>query len=112
MAAIVPILKALLPHVTQIATIAIPAFTKKPPVATVDPVVARQIEELQAAVTHNAESIQVLAEQLQRSLEGIDQGAAVLQAEIVRLRRVVWIVGGVAVAALVLALWLVLGATR
>lgn len=106
MAAIVPILKALLPHITQIAAIAIPAFTKKPSIAPVDPVVARQIEELQTAVTHNAESIQQLAEKLRQSLEGIDQGAATLQKEIARLRRLLQIAVGIALTSLLLAVWL------
>jgi hypothetical protein len=108
MAAIVPILKALLPHITQIASIAIPAFTKKPPVAPADPVLARQIEELQAAVTHNAESIHVLAEKLRQSIEGIDQGAVMLQAEIVRLKRLVGIAVSLAAVSLVLAAWLLI----
>lgn len=108
MAAIVPILKALLPHITQIASIAIPAFTKKPPVAPIDPIVARQIEELQAAVTHNAESIHVLAEKLQQSIVGIDQGAVVLQAEITKMKRLLRIAVGFAVVSLLLAGWLLL----
>jgi len=106
MAVIVPILKAILPHITQIASIAIPAFTKKPSVALTDPIIARQIEELQAAVTHNAESIHVLAEKLQQTIVGIDQGAVVLQVELARMKRLVWFAAGVALISLFLAGWL------
>jgi hypothetical protein len=108
MAAILPFLKAVLPHVSHIASIAIPAFTKKPPVAAVDPIVARQIEELQAAATHNAESIHVLAENLEQSIEGINQGAITLQAEIVRLRRLVFVALSLAALSLMAVGWLTL----
>lgn len=109
MAAILPFLKAVLPHVTHIASIAIPAFTKKPSVAAVDPVVARQIEELQAAATHNAESIHVLAEKLGQSIEGINQGAVTVQAEITRLKRLVAVALAIAAVSLATTGWLVLG---
>lgn len=107
MAAILPILKAILPHVTQIATIAIPAF-KKPPQTRLDPVVAEQIEELQSAVTKNAESIHVLAEKLRQSIQGIDEGATTLQKEIAKLKKLILMSSTVALAALALALWLAL----
>ncbi len=108
MAVLLPLLKAVLPHVTQIATLAIPAFTKKPEVAKVDPVVAKQIEELQAAATKNAESIHVLAEKLQQSIQGVDEGAGALQKEITALKKWVLLSTGVAALALILALWLAL----
>jgi hypothetical protein len=107
MAAIVPILKALLPHVTQIATVAIPAFTKKPDVVKVDPLVARQIEELQSAATKNAESIHVLADQLQLTIQGIEQGAEKLQHDLAKMKTLLivsWILSGAAVGIAVLAL--------
>lgn len=73
---ILPIIKAVAPYVAKIATAAIPAFTSKPTeVAKSDPVIAKQIEELQAAATQNAESIRVLAEKLQQAIEGIEAAA-------------------------------------
>lgn len=108
MAAIVPILKALLPHVAQIATVAIPAFTKKPGVDKVDPVVAQQIEELQSAATKNAESIHVLAEKLQLTIQGIEQGADKIQRDMAKLRTLLifsWVLSGVAVGVAIIALW-------
>jgi hypothetical protein len=75
---ILPILKAVMPYIAQVATAAIPAFTSKPEAAKSDPVVSNQIEELQTAATQNAQSIQVLAEKLNQAiqdLEGAVQGA-------------------------------------
>ena len=79
MPAWLPLIKASIPYVAQIVTTAIPAFTSKPPESKTDPVVAKQIEELQTAVTKNAESIHVLAEKLQQTIEGIDGAASTLQ---------------------------------
>lgn len=67
-----PILKAVLPYVAQIATAAIPAFTAKPEAAKSDPVVAMQIEELQAAATQNAQSIHTLADKMQLAIQGLE----------------------------------------
>lgn len=73
---ILPIIKALAPYVAKVATAAIPAFTSKPEEnAKIDPVTAKQIEELQAAATQNAESIHVLAEKLQQAIEYIESAA-------------------------------------
>lgn len=73
---ILSIIKAVAPYVAQIATEAMPAFTSKPEaIAKSDPIIAKQIEELQAAATQNAESIQVLAENLQQAMQGIEAAA-------------------------------------
>jgi len=73
---ILPIIKAVAPYLAQVATSAIPAFTSKPAeIAKSDPIVAKQIEELQAAATQNAESIHVLAEKLQQAIQGIESAA-------------------------------------
>jgi hypothetical protein len=87
MAAWLPVIKASLPYVTQIITAAIPAFTSKPINEKADELVPKQIAELQAAVTHNAEAVKGLATQLKDTIEGIDQSAVKLQAELTRLRR-------------------------
>jgi hypothetical protein len=87
MAAWLPVIKASLPYVTQIVTAAIPAFTSKPGNTPPDEVVPKQIEELQAAVTHNAEAVKGLATQLKETIEAIDQSAVRLEAELARQRR-------------------------
>jgi hypothetical protein len=75
MAAWLPALKAVLPYVTNIVTAAIPAFTARKGRDRSDGVTADQIAELQGAATHNAESVKVLAEQLQRTVTAVEQGA-------------------------------------
>lgn len=70
-----PIIKAVAPYIAQIASAAIPAFTAKSDAAKLDPVLAKQIEELQAAATHNSQSIQVLADKMQQAIEGIESAA-------------------------------------
>lgn len=103
MPAWIPILKVSLPYITQIVSTAIPAFTYRTASGKVDPIVAQQIEELQTAVTTNAESVHVLAEKLQLTIEGIDGAAQRLQKELVRMK---WLLAGtttVALAALVVA---------
>jgi hypothetical protein len=77
-----PILKALAPYIAEVARSAIPAFTAKPALAKADPVVAKQIEELQAAATHNAESIHVLAEKLQLAIQNIETAAREAQKQV------------------------------
>lgn len=83
MPAWLPLLKASLPYITQIVATAAPAFTAR---QGTDPVVTQQIEELQQAVTNNAESIQLLAEKLQQTIQGIDEAAATLQRQVMMFR--------------------------
>ena len=64
--AYIPIIKALGPYLLPIINSAIPAFTSKAGLAKTNPVVAQQVQELQDAVIKNAESLQTLAEQLQK----------------------------------------------
>jgi hypothetical protein len=87
MAVWLPALKALLPYITQIVTAAIPAFTTRSDQARAAEVVPRQIQELQAAVTHNAESVKILADQLQQAITSIDAAVAAAEREMGLLRR-------------------------
>ena len=73
--AFLPIFKAVVPYLAQIATAAIPAFTSKTTAAKSDAVLAHQIEELQAAATQNANSLHVLAEKMQQAIQELE-GAA------------------------------------
>jgi hypothetical protein len=97
MAVWLPILKASLPYITQLVTAAIPAFTSKSTTEKAADIVPKQIAELQSAVTHNAESVKTLAAQMKEAIESIDAGAAALQQEVKRVKRL-------AAAAIVLAL--------
>lgn len=105
MPAWLPLLKASLPYVAQIVTTAVPAFTSKPETSKqTDPVVAQQIEELQSAVTNNAESIHVLAEKLQQTIEGIDMAAADLQKKLAKTRQYLMLATSTAILALIVAI--------
>jgi hypothetical protein len=101
-----PALKALLPYATQIVTAAIPAFTKKADRGKTEDVVPQQIQELQTAVTHNAESLKLLATQLQQVITGLESGAAKIDNEIRAIKRLC--LGAVALSILALALCAVL----
>ncbi|WP_150305083.1 hypothetical protein [Pseudomonas saliphila] len=103
MPAWLPLLKTTLPYVTQIVATAIPAFTSKPDASKADPVLARQIEELQTAATKNAESIHTLAENFERTVLGIDDAAAKLQQEVDRLQKLVMFSSAVSLVAVVVA---------
>lgn len=107
MAAWLPALKALLPYVAQVVTVAVPVFTKKAEKGRADEIVPQQIQELQGAVTRNAESLKLLADQLQQAIATIDAGAVRIERE---MRTVRWLcvasmlTAGVAVALAALAL--------
>jgi len=75
----IPILKAALPYVTTIVTSAMPVFTARKEQEKANDLVSRQIAELQDAVTANAASVKLLAEQLQRTLSAVEQGAGSLE---------------------------------
>jgi len=77
-----PIFKALAPYIAEVARTAIPAFTAKPALTKADPVLAKQIEELQAAATHNAESLHVLADKLQLAIQNIESAAQEAQKQV------------------------------
>lgn len=97
-----PIIKVVAPYIAQVATAAIPAFTAKPDAAITDPVVAQQIEELQAAATQNAESIHLLADNLQKTIQGLE-AAAIESRRQARLLKI-WLgisLGGAGIALLV-----------
>ena len=85
MAAWLPALKALLPYATQIVTAAIPAFTRK--TGTAQDVIPEQIQELQSAVVHNAESVKILATQMQQVITGIESGAVRIERDMRTLKR-------------------------
>lgn len=101
-----PLLKASLPYVTQIVATAIPAFTSKPPTEKsekVDDVTAQQISELQSAVTQNAESIHVLAEKLQQTIQGIEVASIELQKKVIFFKRLAFFAIAIATVSIIIA---------
>jgi len=101
---VLPIIKAVAPYLAQIATAAIPAFTSKPAATKDDGVIARQIEELQAAVTQNAESIHMLAEKLQQAIEGVEVAAQEARKEVAAYRMMLFAALGLSGIAILLCL--------
>ncbi|MDX1678506.1 hypothetical protein [Arsukibacterium sp.] len=99
---LIPLIKALGPYLTTIATTAIPAFTKKPAVQS-DPVQAQQISELQQAVTKNSQSLHTLAEQLQKVIALAEEASAAAERQIAVYKALVVGSALTAVAAIVLA---------
>ena len=96
MALLIPVLRAVLPHLGTILSAASPAFSSR----TADP----EIAELRAAVSRNAAHTKELAEQLERTVTALDATARVAEA---RLRLALWMAGGalaLAAVALVMAI--------
>lgn len=109
MAAFIPALKIALPYISQIVTATVPMFTSRPANGKSDELVSKQIQELQTAVTQNAESVKGMATQWKDTMESLDSAAARMQKEIVVLRRLAYGSTAVAVVAVVLALVAVAG---
>jgi hypothetical protein len=102
-----PLIKAVAPYVAQIATAAIPAFTSKPAeIAKTDPVIARQIEELQAAATQNAQSVHVLAEKLQEAIQGIEVAAQDVKKQVATYKAMLLVALGLAGLSMLLSIYL------
>jgi len=98
-----PVLKTVLPYVANIVTTAIPVFTSKRDQDQAA-LVAQQIAELQSAAKGNAESVRLLAEQLQRTIEGLEAAAAAAERSLLLARRLALAAAILAIAACVLSL--------
>lgn len=81
----IPALKAVLPHVGAIISVATPVFTKKKVDATADQTLQQQISELQAAASQNSAQIRELAEQLQGTVAALEQAASTAEAKLQRV---------------------------
>jgi len=78
---LIPALKAVLPHIGTIVSVAVPAFTRKRADAAENQntLQQQQIAELQAAAAQNATNIKHLAEQLQVTVTALEQAAAMAE---------------------------------
>ena len=74
MAVWIPVLKAALPYVSNLVATALPVFTSKKEQDASAELVARQIAELQTAVTGNAEAVKGLAAQLEKTITALEAG--------------------------------------
>lgn len=93
---LLPALKAVLPHVGTILSAAAPVFTKKSADAPANQttLLQQQITELQTAASRNDRHIKELAEQIQKTVEALEDGAALAE------RRHRWILA-VSIAAMI-----------
>lgn len=74
---LIPALKAVLPHIGTIVSVALPAFTQKKTGSTENQValLQQQVAELQAAASQNAAHVRDLAGQLQLTVTALEQAA-------------------------------------
>lgn len=100
---LLPAVKLILPHVGNILAAAKPVFTKRREAAD-QATVQQQIAELQQAATENAALIKELAEQLQTTVNALEQAAAATQERVRRLYAISVIAMLVALAALLVAI--------
>lgn len=109
---LIPAVKAILPFVSPIVASALPVFTtRKSDEATAaqSDVLQRQITELQAAASQNALHVKELAEQLQKTVAALEQGAAVAESRFRRVAALCGVAIVVSVAAIGLSLTAMLG---
>lgn len=97
-------LGAALPYIESIAKIALPVFRQRRSDKQAAESLQRQIEELQTAVTHNAEHVRALAQQLQTTITALEQAGAELAEAQRRQQRWALAALGLGAVALVLAL--------
>ena len=101
---LVPAVKAILPYLSSIITAAVPVFTtrKSDEAAAKANLQQKQIAELQSAASQNAVHIKELAEQLQKTVAALEQGASLAEA---RFRRVaVLCIGAIVVSCIALGI--------
>lgn len=104
-----PIIKAVAPYVAQVAAYAIPAFTAKPEEAIkADPVLVKQIEELQKAATQNAKSIHVLAENMQQAITGFETAAEEAKKQVKTYRNLLFLSLGMSAISVLICVYLLL----
>jgi len=105
---LIPTLKAILPHVSDVVSAVRPAFTRKKAggAAVPEDLPQQQIAELQAAATQNAGHIRELAAQLESTVTALEQAAALADA---RLRRAI-VLCAVAMTISIVSLFIALAA--
>jgi hypothetical protein len=97
---LIPAVKAILPFVTPIVSSALPVFTTRKSdeaAAAQTGVLQQQITELQSAASQNALHVKELAEQLQKTVTALEQGAAIAES---RFRQTAVLCGAVIVLSL------------
>jgi hypothetical protein len=67
------------PYIPEIIKIARPLFTRNSAKEKSIEVVTQQIAELQTSAIQNAESIKIIASEMQHTIEALQSGAAILE---------------------------------
>lgn len=93
-----------LPYIESVAKIALPVFKQRKSDKEAAESLQRQIEELQTAVTHNAEHVRALAQQLQTTVSALEQAGLQLAQAQRKQQRWAALAVGLGAVALVLAL--------
>jgi hypothetical protein len=107
MAWFVPVVKAILPYVGSIVAAALPVFTtrKSDEAAAQAQLLQQQVAELQSAASQNAVHIKELAEQLQKTVAALEQGALLAEP---RYRRIAALcIGAIIVSCIALGVSLI-----
>lgn len=79
---LIPAVKAILPFISPIVSSALPVFTTRKndeAAAAQTGILQKQITELQSAASQNALHVKELAEQLQKTVTALEQGATVAE---------------------------------
>lgn len=88
-----PILKTILPYLGPLVTAASPMFTRSSSDSTKEqPTTTQLINELQDAVKINAESLKVIATQLQNSIEAFDEKETLDQKRLTEIQSAIEII--------------------
>lgn len=104
---LLPAVKAILPYLSSIVTATMPVFTKRKSdeAAAQAQLLQQQIAELQSAASQNAAHIKELAEQLQKTVAALEQGASLAES---RFRRTAALcIGALVVACIALCVSLI-----
>jgi len=72
------------PYLPDIIQLALPLFTRTKTQEKIPETVVQQIAELQNAATQNADSIKLLATEMQKTIEALQVGATVLEKKLNR----------------------------
>lgn len=94
---------AALPYIESVAKLALPVFKQRKSDKEAAESQQRQIEELQTAVTHNAEHVRALAQQLQTTMTALEQAGIQLAQAQRRVQRWALLALALGAGALVLA---------
>jgi sensor c-di-GMP phosphodiesterase-like protein len=95
---------AALPYIESVAKLALPVFKQRKSDKEAADTQQKQIEELQTAVTHNAEHVRALAQQLQTTVTALEQAGLQLAEAQHKQQRWAALALGLGAVALVLAL--------